>query len=200
MPNTTTRTVTRRTTRPRGASVIFGKITQHLVCKAESEALKTRYEKLRDEIMTYLDKHGEVDEKGHKTLALPTPVLVAGKEFGSVKRERRVSTSFDEEAAEALLTPKGLLSRVQRTIVTINSTMAIESSFGVGEDGHTVRLFTGESSPGAVVDVPEAIVSWVTVMDQNEVYVLNQQGLITDEELDSLFVVNETWAYKPLTV
>jgi len=165
------------------------------VCKAESEALKKRYEQLRDEIMTYLDKHGEVDEKGHKTLALPTPVLVAGKEFGSVKRERRVSTSFDEEAAEALLSPKGLLSRVQRTIVTINSTMPIESRFGVGGGGHSVRLFTDDSKSHVV---PEAIVSWVTVLDQNEVYVLNQQGLITDKELDSLFVENETFAYKPL--
>ena len=195
MPNTTTRTVARRTTRPRGAAGIFGKITQHLVCKAESEALKTRYEHLRDEIMAYLDKHGEVDEKGHKMLALPQPVLVAGKEFGSVKRERRVSTSFDEEAAEALLTPKGLLSRVQRTIVTINSTMPIESRFGVGGDGHNVRLFTDDSKSHIV---PEAIVDWATVLDQNEVYVLNQQGLITDEELDSLFVENETFAYKPL--
>ena len=195
MPNTTTRTVTRRTTRPRGAAVIFGKVTQHLVCKAESEALKTRYEKLRDEIMTYLDKNGEVDEKGHKTLTLPTPVLVAGKEFGSVKRERRVSTSFDEEAAEVLLTPKGLLSRVQRTIVTINSTMEIESTFGVAE-GHSVRLFPADGTKS--VEVPEASVSWVTVLDQNEVYVLNQQGLITDKELDSLFVENETFAYKPL--
>lgn len=194
MPNTTTRTVTRRTTRPRGAAGIIGKITQHLVCKAESEALKTRYEHLRDEIMAYLDKNGEVDEKGHKTLDLPTPILVAGKEFGSVKRERRVSTSFDEEAAEALLSPKGLLSRVQRTIVTINSTMAIESTFGV-VDGHTVRVFVGD---GKSVDVPEAVVSWATVLDQNEVYVLNQQGLITDEELDELFVENETFAYKPL--
>jgi hypothetical protein len=165
------------------------------VCKAESEALKKRYEQLRDEIMTYLDKHGEVDEKGHKTLALPTPVLVAGKEFGSVKRERRVSTSFDEEAAEALLSPKGLLSRVQRTIVTINSTMEIESTFGVAE-GHSVRLFPADGTKS--VEVPEASVSWVTVLDQNEVYVLNQQGLITDKELDSLFVENETFAYKPL--
>jgi len=186
--------VARRTTRPRAAGIV-GKITQHLVCKAESEALKTRYEHLRDEIMTYLDKHGEVDEKGHKTLELPQPVLVAGKEFGSVKRERRVSTSFDEEAAEALLSPKGLLSRVQRTIVTINSTMAIESSFGVSEDGHTVRLFNDTALGG---EVPEASVSWVTVLDQNEVYVLNQQGLITDEELDSLFVEHESFAYKPL--
>lgn len=195
MPNTTTRTVTRRTTRPRGAAGIVGKITQHLVFKAESEALKTRYEHLRDEIMTYLDKHGEVDEKGHKTLELPQPVLVAGKEFGSVKRERRVSTSFDEEAAEALLTPKGLLSRVQRTIVTINSTMAVESSFRV-VDGHNVRLFPGDGEPS--VEVPEASVSWVTVLDQNEVYVLNQQGLITDKELDELFVEHESFAYKPL--
>lgn len=36
------------------------------------------------------------------------------------------------------------------------------------------------------------------VLDQDELYVLNQEGLITDEELDSLFVENVSWAFKPL--
>lgn len=196
-----TRSVTRRSVHrsPSTLGGIYAKISQHILLKAESEALKARYEHLRDDIMAYLDLHGEVDERGSKSIALPAHVLSAGKEYSSVKRERRVSTSFDEDAAESLLLPKGLLPSVQRTIVTINSTMPVESSFGVGEDGHTVRLFTGESSPGAVVDVPEAVVSWSTSIDQNEVYVLNQEGLITDAELDSLFVENVTFAYKPLT-
>lgn len=37
-----------------------------------------------------------------------------------------------------------------------------------------------------------------TVLDQDELYVLNQEGLITDEELDSLFVENVSFAFKPL--
>lgn len=36
------------------------------------------------------------------------------------------------------------------------------------------------------------------VFDQDELYVLNQEGLISDEELDSLFETNVTWAFKPL--
>jgi hypothetical protein len=36
------------------------------------------------------------------------------------------------------------------------------------------------------------------VLDQAELYVLNQEGLITDEELDSFFVETVSFAFKPL--
>ena len=42
--------------------------------------------------------------------------------------------------------------------------------------------------------VTETIVS----LDQNEVYVLNQEGLISDEELDAMIVSSETFAFKPV--
>lgn len=43
----------------------------------------------------------------------------------------------------------------------------------------------------AVVMVPE--------IDQNEVYVLNQEGLLSDDELDSMFAERETFAFRPIS-
>lgn len=37
-----------------------------------------------------------------------------------------------------------------------------------------------------------------TYLDQDEIYVLNQEGLLTDEELDSLFETEISWAFKPV--
>jgi hypothetical protein len=37
-----------------------------------------------------------------------------------------------------------------------------------------------------------------TVLDQDELYVLNQEGVISDEELDALFTENISYAFKPL--
>jgi hypothetical protein len=39
----------------------------------------------------------------------------------------------------------------------------------------------------------------VVVFDPDELYVLNQEGLLSDEELDSLIVISESYAFKPLT-
>lgn len=36
-------------------------------------------------------------------------------------------------------------------------------------------------------------------IDQNEVYVLNQEGLLTDDELDSMFAEHETFAFRPVS-
>jgi hypothetical protein len=36
------------------------------------------------------------------------------------------------------------------------------------------------------------------VLDQDELYVLNQEGVITDAELDGLFSENESFAFKPI--
>jgi hypothetical protein len=36
------------------------------------------------------------------------------------------------------------------------------------------------------------------VLDQDELYVLNQEGVISDDELDSLWVENVSFAFKPI--
>jgi hypothetical protein len=108
---------------------------------------------LKTSMMAAIVKDGEADEKGSLFLDLPTTVTVAGQTFRTLKRERRVSTSFSEDQATKILTKKGLLARCIKMVPTF---------------------------------------------DQDEVYVLNQQGLITDKELDSMLVESESWAFKPL--
>jgi hypothetical protein len=39
----------------------------------------------------------------------------------------------------------------------------------------------------------------VVVFDPDMLYVLNQEGLLSDDELDELMVSSESWAFKPLT-
>jgi len=39
----------------------------------------------------------------------------------------------------------------------------------------------------------------LTYLDQDKVYVLNQEGKITDEEIDSFFGENESFAFTPVT-
>lgn len=148
-----TRHHTKRVERPIKVDSIVAKFRQWATIKHETAALTTRQNHLRDEISAYVDKHGVKDNRGSLFLDLDTPVEVGDQVFRQIKRERRVSTSFDEEAAEALLESKGLLAEAQTTI---------------------------------------------TVLDQDKVYVLNQEGKITDEEIDSLFVQRESWAFKPI--
>ena len=130
---------------PTTAAGIFSKVKQHLIFKTESETLKKRAEKVRDEIMIFLEKNGEVDEKGSLSLDLPAHITAGGKEFASIKRQRKVSTSFDEGAAEELLHTKGLLSRVQKSSVTVTSSMPSEGAF---------TPFRALTSPMMVVPAP----------------------------------------------
>jgi len=184
--------VTRRGSRPAG---IFAKVQQHLVVKNESEILKKRAETLRDEILLHLEKNGEADEKGSLLLNLPEHLLVGGKDYASIKRERRVSTAFDEEAAEALLHTKGLLPQAQKTSVTVTLPSEYAEYFSVaGGQVNIINEYTGEP----LGTIPEATFESRTFIDQNEVYVLNQQDKITNDELDALMVETVTWAYKPL--
>jgi len=177
---------------PTTAAGIFGKVKQHLIFKTESETLKKRAEKMRDEILDFLEKNGEVDEKGSLSLDLPAHILAGGKDYASIKRQRKVSTSFDEGAAETLLHTKGLLARVQKTTVTITSSMPAEADFLCRDD----EVIDVADADGFLYE--DARIEWSTFLDQNEVYVLNQEGLITDEELDLLFVETISWAYMPL--
>ena len=179
---------------PTSPAGIFGKVKQQLVLKIESEVLKRRADTLRDDIMKFLEANGTADEKGSLLIELPDTLSVAGKEFRSIKRERRVSSSFDEEAAEQLLHTKGLLARVQKSTVKIISSMPVGTNFDVDDTG----VHSGANMSFLGEKVGDAIIEWTTHLDQNEIYVLNQEGLITNEELDQLFVESISWAYKPI--
>jgi len=133
---------------------IVGKSTQFLALTTEAKALNDRAATLKKDLMAFLDENGEADERGHKTYTFPEPLTIGGKTFTGLKRERRVSDSFDEDVAETILTAKNLLA--------------------------------------------QALVQPEPVIDQDAIYVLQQEGKITAAELDSMFVQTESWAFKPL--
>lgn len=158
------RTVSRRVTvvdavepqPPITATALVSKAIAFLTLTGEAKSANEKAGTLKKEMMDALQVAGEPDEKGHRYLYFKNPIKVGGKFFSGVKRERRVSTLFDEDAAERILSEKGLLSEVQQVVTT-------------------------------------------TVLDQDKIYVLNQEGAISDEELDQMFSENETFAFKPVS-
>lgn len=145
-----TRTVKRRSP----GSAVVGKLLQFLVLKDEVKITTDRLDSLKKELTEHVKAHGETDDKGHRNFLLPAPLVHGDKTYTGFQQQRRVSQSFDTEAAEYLLKRRGLWER-------------------------------------AVVMVPE--------IDQNEVYVLNQEGLLTDDELDSMFAERESFAFRPIS-
>lgn len=145
-----TRTVRRRST----GSTIVGKLQQFLALKDEVKTSTTRLDSLKKDLTKHVAEHGEVDDKGHRNFVLPEPLEYGEKSYTGFQQQRRVTQSFNDEAAEELLKRRDLWER-------------------------------------AVVMVPQ--------IDQNEVFVLNQEGLLTDDELDSLFVERETFAFRPIS-
>lgn len=154
------RVVTRRATTAAPAlspTALKSKAIACLTLLAEEKAAKERSGILKKELMDTLHTSGEPDDKGHRYLYFANPITVGGKAIKGIKREKRVSTSFDEQVAEDILTKhEGLLER-------------------------------------ATVTVTE------TRIDQDEIYVLNQEGLLSDEEVDQMMVKSETYAFKPVT-
>lgn len=103
-----------------------------------------------------MEQHGYRDEKGSYYLDLPVAADYKGRPVSKLKRQRAVSTVFDEEMAEQLLTEKGLLERAHREVITWE---------------------------------------W----DQDEIYAMYQEDLLTEDELRSLFRVVETFSFVPAT-
>lgn len=147
---TTIRRPPRADVRPPGISA---KLAQWATIRAEIDTLTARANHLRDELSQLVDSQGDVDDKGHRYLQLPSPITVGEKTYGAIKRERRVSTVFKEDEAEETLQAKGLLARAQETI---------------------------------------------TVLSQDAIYLLNQEGLLSDEEIDSFFGKKISFAFRPI--
>lgn len=153
------RRTTRRVERPidLNTAAPWEKTRQFLALKFQETEITSRKNKLRDEVAAHVDAVGEPDEKGSLFWKLTPPIEINGQKFVEVKRERRVSTSLNEDATQELVASKGaeILARVYKPVTEIR-------------------------------------------LDQDELYVLNQEGVLTDAELDGLFEENESFAFKPI--
>lgn len=140
--------------------------------KAVKERLRT------DSLFPLIEKSGIEDEHGSLILTFESAIPITSVNadgvrksttYVGVKKERRVSSVFQEDEARAWLKAHRLLSKVE-----------VETQVIVTRPGEEAESSTSYS------------------LDQDLIYVLNQEGKIPDEVLDSWFEDKETWALVPL--
>lgn len=73
-----------------------------------SKGVAARANVLKSQLMEHAAAHGWEDEKGHLVFNLDADVEKDGTWYAGFMRQRRVSQSFNEEKAEALLAAKGI--------------------------------------------------------------------------------------------
>ena len=92
--------------------VIEAKFRQFVWLKREVESLGSVQSGLKSDLLQALEALGEEDDKGHLWFEFPSPV----EGYAAMQRQRRVSQKLDEEAAEEILTAKGLTDRCYKTV------------------------------------------------------------------------------------
>ena len=84
--------------------------------KKSMDHLKAHQDKIKKNLLAALEEQGEVDDKGHRWITFPDAV----EGFTGMQRQRRVSQSMDEEAADKLLTERGLRDQCYKTIEVLD--------------------------------------------------------------------------------
>lgn len=152
--------------------------------KGDEERAKAHKDTLRaDALFPLLEAHGEPDDKGSLILTFPEAVTVntvtaqgvkKATTYTGLKKERRANFVLEEDKAEAWLEKNGLLEQVQITVETKSWSWDFNQDKMVLEKTEDVRL------------------------NQDALYLLNQEGKIPDKTLDSFFEERITWALVPI--
>jgi len=82
-------------------------VQDYVLQKKTLTALEAKVDKMKKELSALVDEHGIPDDSGHRWLSIGTYEL---------KRERRVSKSFDMAAAEEWAREQGLWNTVKEVI------------------------------------------------------------------------------------
>jgi hypothetical protein len=166
-------------TGPRSIRVnpLVRKYSQFLALKAEVEDATPKLNNLKKELLQIVQeaKDVDIDDKGSKYLSLEQPLTINGKTYSAMKRERRTTKVFLVEKAEELMTEKGLYDKAR-------------------VDEFREDILT------QVDNFPQPVSVYVDIqLDQDEVYLAYQNDLLTEEEVDSLFEMSETFAFVPIS-
>jgi hypothetical protein len=98
------------------------KVVDFITLKRRIDDMTKEQSSIKADLSELVDTVGEPDEKGHLWLRLPHEV----DGYTSLQRQRKVSQSLDEDAAESLLKEKGLYERcyVQQPVLKEDEVMA----------------------------------------------------------------------------
>lgn len=83
-------------------------VQEYLNTKSMADKVNTRLDELKATLTKYVDNHGQPDEKG--SLWLPVGSC-------QIKKERRSSKFFDEDAATAWAKEQGIFNDVKRIVI-----------------------------------------------------------------------------------
>lgn len=126
--------------------------TEYLDTKSLSDKIGSRLDELKLILTKYVVDNGSEDEKGNLWLPVGQRQL---------KRERRVSISFDEEAAEAWAREQGIFDEVKKVVTkeTVDLDLLLAYAWEHREVSGTIESFNKEKVTWAfkVVEKPSFI-------------------------------------------
>lgn len=95
--------------------------------------LRERAAKIEDgykkDLMSVLAESGEEQEGGHRLIVLPTSIDFGTKSITGIKRQRRVSTSLNEDKVMRYLEKHDLVESCTTTITVINEDAILAANF-----------------------------------------------------------------------
>lgn len=138
-------------------------LTQFLVLKDETKELAVRQNDLKARLMAETERQGYADDQGHQYIDLDVPV----DGVKSLKREKRVTSTLNEERTEALL-------RKRKPVV----------------DGKKQALWDRCTTTVTVIDEEKILQALYEEDDEGN-------PLLTQDDIDSMFDQNITYAFIP---
>jgi hypothetical protein len=169
---------TRRARRPEPIETytpagIMNWFRQWLAVREEKKFLEGREKELHHRICGAIEENGYRDDKGSLFLDLEEPV----EGFGALKYERRVLKSLNEDRAVKLIRDKDVVSRCTALILRLT------------DQERALQLLQQEGLlvPGATIEFD---------LDEEEILKCHYEEIIDQEELDSIFDISETYAFK----
>lgn len=182
-------------------------LVQFLTNKAVAEAATARNEGdkkagvvgLKQQLLDWVMKHGEKDEKGSFFIDLDTPIDidVNKQRYKQIKAERRQGDPYlDVDKARAYLTKRKLLDQVEefRYVIRLEPDLATEFGEWLKESGMIEKV---ESTDSVLVEDKLLALHHTKVKKRGS---KEDERIISEEDLDSLYTTPDpTFAFKPLT-
>ena len=188
----TTKRVARKTPRKKTPIEAIRQAFQGWIdARFEADMASARQTELRDMLKAEIENQGYADEKGSQYLDLGE--AVRGRKLNSkgqvmeiavetLKNERRVTQVLNEDKAEKLLKDKGLLDEGTVLVLRVQDQEAAIAAL------QKARLLDDDAF------------SVERQLDEERILALRFEERLSQEDIDAIFDVKETFAFKPLEV
>lgn len=117
--------VTRKIKTKLNSKTVTEVVRQYVATKAQATIFADRTDRLKGQLKSYVESHGETDDKGSLWVDFDEPI----EGITRMKMERRVIKSLDVERAEALLREIGLWDECTTTITVLDEDLLLAAAF-----------------------------------------------------------------------